>query len=58
MARERRQDVAVNLVRKRDEEYYRIVDDLEMFSLKARGTVHFEKSRIDRGFVGSFYIED
>lgn len=57
MARERKADVAVNLVRKQNEEYYRIVDDREMWSLKAKGTVHFEKARIDRGYVGSFYIE-
>jgi hypothetical protein len=57
MARERKADIAVNLVRKKDEEYYRIVDDMEMFHLKAKGTVHFEKSRIDRGRVGSFYVE-
>ncbi|QIN94643.1 hypothetical protein PP460_gp159 [Streptomyces phage Muntaha] len=57
MARERKADIAVNLVRKHDEDYYRIVDDTEMFHLKARGTVMFEKARIDKGRVGSFYIE-
>jgi hypothetical protein len=55
--RERKSDIAVNLVRRQDEEYYRIVDDREMFLLKARRAVTFEKSRIDRGRVGSFYIE-
>jgi len=57
MARERKADIAVNLVRKHDEDFYRIVDDREMFSLKAKGTVMFEKARIDKGRVGSFYIE-
>jgi hypothetical protein len=57
MPRERKPDIAVNLVRKKDEEYYRIVDDREMFFLKAKGTVYFEKSRIDKGRVGSFYVE-
>jgi hypothetical protein len=55
--RERKSDIAVNLVRRQDEEYYRIVDDREMFLLKAKRAVTFEKSRIDRGRVGSFYIE-
>lgn len=57
MARERKADIAVNLVRKADDEYYRVVDDREMFHLKAQGNVVFEKARIDRGRVGSFYIE-
>lgn len=57
MARERKADIAVNLVRKQNEDYYRIVDDREMFHLKAKGAVMFEKARIDKGRVGSFYIE-
>ncbi len=57
MARERKAEISVNLVRKENEEYYRIVDDGEMFLLKARGSVHFEKARIDKGRVGSFYVE-
>ncbi|AVD99286.1 hypothetical protein SEA_BILLNYE_91 [Streptomyces phage BillNye] len=57
MERERKPEIAVNLVRKSNEEYYRIVDDQEMFLLKARGNVHFEKARFDKGRVGSFYVE-
>jgi hypothetical protein len=55
--RERKAEIAVNLVRKQNEEYYRVVDDREMFILKARGNVHFEKARFDKGRVGSFYVE-
>lgn len=57
MARERKPEISVNLVRKHNEEYYRIVDDQEMFFLKAKGNVHFEKARFDKGRVGSFYVE-
>jgi len=57
MTRERKQEIAVNLVRRQGEDYYRIVDDREMFRLKASRRVMFEKARIDKGRVGSFYIE-
>lgn len=57
MRREKKQEIAVNLVRHQDDDTYRIVDDLEMMRLKASGRVYFEKSRTDKRMVGSFYIQ-
>lgn len=54
---ERRQKMAVNLVRKQDDDTYRIVDDLEMFKLRATSTIVFEKAREDGKRIGSFYIQ-
>ncbi|UUG69425.1 hypothetical protein SEA_SHAM_98 [Streptomyces phage Sham] len=54
----RKEKVTVNLVRKQNDETYRIVDDAEMFHLKAHRLVVPEgKMREDSKFIGSFYIE-
>ena len=55
--REKRQEIPVNLVRYEGDETYRIVSDRDMLLLKAHSKVIFEKSRIARGMVGSFYIQ-
>lgn len=57
MAEYERREIAVNLVRKHDDDTYRIVDNMEMIHLRATRNIVFEKSRIDKKYIGSFYIE-
>ncbi|QNN99198.1 hypothetical protein SEA_FAUST_101 [Streptomyces phage Faust] len=54
----RKEKTTVNLVRKQNGDTYRVVDDQEMFHLKAQRRVVPEgKMREDGKFIGSFYIE-
>lgn len=54
----RKEKVTVNLVRKQNDDAYRVVDDDEMLHLKFSGRVVAEgKMREDSKFIGSFYVE-
>lgn len=54
----KKEKISVNLVRKRDEEYYRVLDNQEMFRLKCTGKVVAEgKMSEDSKFIASYYIE-
>jgi hypothetical protein len=50
-------EIPVNLVRHENDDTYRIVDNISMFRMKAERRVYFEKTRVGRGMVGSFYVE-
>jgi hypothetical protein len=52
-----RTETTFNLVREQNDDTYRVVDDTEMFLLRARNQVVFEKSRVDGRKIGFFYIQ-
>lgn len=53
-----KQKVAINLVRRENDDAYRVVGDMEMLHLKNTGRVVAEgKMREDGKFIGGFYIE-
>lgn len=53
-----KQKTTVNLVRRQNDDAYRVVNDEEMLHLKFSGRVVPEgKMREDGKFIGSFYIE-
>lgn len=59
---DRKQEVQVNLIRRMDEDCYRLADEVEVSSLKINGRLHFEKSVIDptkkgKRYFCSYYIE-
>lgn len=54
----RKEKMAINLVRRENEDSYRVVDNVDMMFLKNSGRVVAEgKMREDSKFIGSFYIE-
>jgi hypothetical protein len=59
MARyEKKPKITANLVRKFDEEYYRVLDDEQMLMLKCSGKVVPEGKMTENSrFIISYYIE-
>ncbi len=54
----RKEKIAINLVRRENEDAYRVVDSIDMMHLKNTGRVVPEgKMREDSKFIGGFYIE-
>jgi len=58
----RKQEVQVNLVRYRDQDCYRLAEEVEVRSLKVEGRLHFEKSVVDstkpgKKYFCSYYIQ-
>jgi len=55
---EKKPQVCANLVKKQGEEYYRVLDDVEMRALKNKGKV-WPEGRMNENsrFIVSYYIE-
>lgn len=55
---EKKPQVCANLVKRIDEEYYRVLDDVEMRALKNKGKVRPEgRMNENARFIVSYYIE-
>lgn len=55
---EKKQKITANLVRKHDEEYYRVLDDDQMMRLKCTGRIVPEGKMTENSkFIISYYIE-
>lgn len=55
---EKKQKITANLVRKHDEEYYRVLDDVQMMRLKCTGRIVPEGKMTENSkFIISYYIE-